>query len=91
MSDIKGSFSFTRLAGGEYFLVAYHDASVTPEFKSRLTISPTFLPIQMEHVDLHMADGFQVTSFHLTGGRVQLASKAPIAGAQVNCQFCFDL
>ncbi|BHF68228.1 hypothetical protein SprV_0301126100 [Sparganum proliferum] len=83
LTDSEGAFSFSRLAGGEYFVVAHHEASLTPELKSqRLLIEPPFLRAQMEHRDFLLEPGFQVTAFHLSGGRVQL-SNIPIVGAKI--------
>ncbi|VDL85447.1 unnamed protein product, partial [Schistocephalus solidus] len=83
LTDSEGVFSFSRLAGGEYFVVAHHEASLTPELKSqRLLIEPAFLRAQMEHRDLLLEPGFLVTAFHLSGGRVHL-SNVPIVGAKI--------
>lgn len=62
---------FSRLAGGEYFLVAYYDPDLMESsgIKSKsLNISPTFLSVTMEHVDRQLDPGFQVTSFRVGGG-----------------------
>ncbi|VDN13785.1 unnamed protein product, partial [Dibothriocephalus latus] len=83
VTDSEGVFSFSRLAGGEYFLVAHHEASLTPELKSqRLVIEPPFLRAQMEHRDLLLEPGFSVTAFQLSGGRVHL-SNVPVVGAKI--------
>ncbi|VUZ47317.1 unnamed protein product [Hymenolepis diminuta] len=86
VSSHDGSFAYSRLAGGEYFLVAYHDPALTKsnEIKSdHLELSPSFLPVTMEHTDRQITSGFQVTSYRLSGGKVKQASGKPIANAEI--------
>ncbi|KAL5960592.1 Nodal modulator 1 [Taenia solium] len=86
ISNADGAFVFSRLAGGEYFLVAYHDPDLmeSSEIKSKhLNISPTFLSVTMEHVDRQLDPGFQVTSFRVGGGCVKQPSGVPIANSEV--------
>lgn len=86
---------FSRLAGGEYFLVAYYDPDLMESsgIKSKsLNISPTFLSVTMEHVDRQLDPGFQVTSFRVGGGFVKQPSGAPIANSEVfSLPKCFYL
>ncbi|KAL5105438.1 Nodal modulator 2 [Taenia crassiceps] len=86
ISNADGAFVFSRLAGGEYFLVAYHDPDLmkSSEIRSKhLNISPTFLSVTMEHVDRQLDPGFQVTSFRIGRGCVKQPSGVPIANAEV--------
>lgn len=86
VSSHDGSFAYSRLAGGEYFLVAYHDPALTKssEIKSdHLELSPSFLPVTMKHTDRQITSGFQVTSYRLSGGKVKQASGKPIANAEI--------
>ncbi|VDD80880.1 unnamed protein product [Mesocestoides corti] len=82
VSSADGSFAFSRLAGGQYFLVAYHDSSLGIQSK-HLTISPSFLSVNMEHVDRQLDPGFVVDSFRVVGGGVKHASGTPIPNAEV--------
>lgn len=81
VTDSKGAFSFYRLAGGEYFLVPYHDAALLKSGK--LTISPSFRRVVMGHENIQLDAGFDVTGFRLYGGRVQLPSGAPVLNAVI--------
>nr|CDS27016.1 nodal modulator 1 [Hymenolepis microstoma] len=86
VSGSDGSFSYSRLAGGAYFLVAYHDSSLmkSSEIKSsHLELSPSFLSVTMEHADRQIDSGFQVISYRLSGGKVKQASGKPIANAEI--------
>ncbi|KAM7542327.1 hypothetical protein Aperf_G00000000607 [Anoplocephala perfoliata] len=86
ISDNDGSFTFSRLAGGEYFLVAIYDPALmkSSEIKSyHLELHPPFLRVTMEHTDQQIEPGFQVTSYRLSGGKVKQASGKPIADADI--------
>ncbi|VDM32928.1 unnamed protein product [Hydatigera taeniaeformis] len=86
VSDADGVFMFSRLAGGEYILVAYHDPDLmksTEIVSKQLNISPSFLSVTMEHVDRHLDSGFQVTSFRVGGGIVKQVSGIPIVNSEV--------
>ncbi|CDI96851.1 nodal modulator 1 [Echinococcus multilocularis] len=86
ISNVDGAFVFSRLAGGDYFLVAYHDPDLMKSSQmesKRLNISPTFLSVTMEHFDRQLDSGFRVTSFRVGGGYVRQSSGAPIANSEV--------
>ncbi|CAH8656691.1 unnamed protein product [Heterobilharzia americana] len=80
-TDTNGYFTFDRLPGGSYILVA----SYSPKKPSaKFTFTPKFYPIIMEHDDVDLGlDTFTLESFKLKPGRVLWSNRTPISSAKI--------
>ncbi|CAH8872679.1 unnamed protein product [Trichobilharzia szidati] len=80
-TDADGYFTFDRLPGGNYALIAMYSPK---NLSTTFSFTPKFYPVTMEHTDVDLGpQTFTLQTFKLKSGRILWSNGAPIPSVQV--------
>ncbi|VDQ15336.1 unnamed protein product [Trichobilharzia regenti] len=80
-TDADGYFTFDRLPGGNYVLIAMYSPK---KLSTTFSFTPKFYPVTMEHTDVDLGPHtFTLQTFKLKSGRILWFNGTPIPSAKV--------